>query len=223
MIYRQKYNSENIDMIYNSLSNLLSQDKPKDFEIKIDGLTVVHRTNRLNKFSLYRKSMFDFSNEVTFIIYNGASRVNDKYILSRHLLSNHSPIDIQAEVDRIVKQQQNEQEFKRLQDVEIALKQKNEKLNRKIEALETQKTGDLKMIMSEMGKLLPSTSNSEKPVDIETQQIIDLITHYKSKYGKEILEDALGIGLLLVENSELIEDVKQFITKNKEERENEKE
>ena len=60
-------------------------------------------------------------------------------------------------------------------------------------------------------------------LDAETQQILELITHYKSKYDNEIFEEALAIGLTLVENSELITDVKQFINKKKSERENEKE
>lgn len=222
MIQRLTYNSENIDMIYNSLSNLLSQGKPKDFEIKIDGLTVVHRTNRLNKFSLYRKSMFEFTNEVIFIIYIGKSRVNDKYILSRNLLSNKSPINVQAEVDRIVKEKQHEQEFKRLKETEIYQKKKIQKLKLKIEDLEAQKSEDLKLIFSEMSKLLPTPENSEESDDKETQQMIDLIKHYKSKHGKKALEESLAVGLMLVENPDLIIKVKQFINKKKEERDNEK-
>jgi len=221
MIHRLKYNSENIDMIYNSLSNLLSQGKPKDFEIKIDGLTVVHRTNRLNKFSLYRKSMYETTNEVTFLIYYGKSRVNDKYILSRQLIPIKSPITIQAEVDRIVKEKQHEQEFKRLKEVEVYHKKKIKNLKLKIEALETHKTNDLKVILSEMSKLI--STNPNKSLDAETQQIVDLITFYKSKYDKVIFEEALAIGLTLVENSDLIKDVKQFIHKKKGEQENEKE
>lgn len=222
MIQRLTYNSENIDMIYNSLSNLLSQGKPKDFEIKIDGLTVVHRTNRLNKFSLYRKSMFEFTNEVIFIIYIGKSRVNDKYILSLNLLSNKSPINVQAEVDRIVKEKQHKQEFKRLQESEIYQKKKIQKLKLKIEDLEAQKSEDLKLIFSEMSKLLPTPENSEESDDKETQQMIDLIKHYKSKHGKKALEESLAVGLMLVENPDLIIKVKQFINKKKEERDNEK-
>jgi hypothetical protein len=210
-------------MIYNSLSNLLSQGNPKDFEIKIDGLTVVHRTNRLNKFSLYRKSMFEFTNEVTFMIYIGKSRVNDKYILSRNLLANKSPIDIKAEVNRIVKEKQHEYEFQRLKEVEVYQKKKIQKLKLKIEDLEGQKTGDLKEVLGAIGKLIPSNTNTKGVIDPEIQQILDLIKHYKSNHSEKDFKEALAVGITLAESPDLIKDVKQFINKKKEERENEKE
>jgi len=224
MTHRLIYNSENIDMIYNSLSNLSSQGKPKDFEIKIDGLTVVHRTNRLNKFSLYRKSMFESTNEVTFIIYNGASRVNDKYILSRNLLANTSQIDIDEEVRRIVKEKQHEYEFQRLKEAEVKQKHKIQKLKSKIEDLESQKSGDLTEVLGAISLLLPTndTTNKEDELDLETKKMVKLIKFYKSKYDKKVIDEALAVGLTLVESPKLINDVKQFINKKKEERDNEK-
>ena len=223
MIHRLIYNSENIDMIYNSLSNLLSQGKPKDFEIKIDGLTVVHRTDRINKFSLYRKSMFESTNEVAFIIYNGTSRVNDKYILTRNLLANTSQIDIGEEVRRIVKQKQHEQEFQRLKEVEVKHKQKIQKLKSKIEDLESQKSGDLKEVLGAISLLLPSPDNNGTEIDPETKKMVELIKFFKKKHGKKTFDEALAIGLILAESPYLIKDVKQFINKKKEERDNEKE
>ena len=223
MIHRLIYNSENIDMIYNSLSNLLSQGKPKDFEIKIDGLTVVHRTDLLNKFSLYRKSMFESTNEVEFIIYNGTSRVNDKYILTRNLLANTSQIDIGEEVRRIVKQKQHEQEFQRLKEVEVKHKQKIQKLKSKIEDLESQKSGDLKEVLGAISLLLPSPDNNGTEIDPETKKMVELIKFFKKKHGKKTFDEALAIGLILAESPYLIKDVKQFINKKKEERDNEKE
>ena len=224
MTHKLKYNSENIDMIYNSLSNLVSQGKPKYFEIKIDGLTVVHRTNRLNKFSLYRKSMFEFSNEITFMIYHGNSRVNDKYILTRKIIPDHAPIDIDAEVEQIVKQKQHEFEFQRLKETVIKQKQKIQKLKSKIEDLESQKSGDLKEVLSAISLLLPNRydGQEEKDIDPDTKKMIELITYLKKKHGKKVLEEALSVGLILVESPKLIKDVKQFINQKKKERENEK-
>lgn len=210
-------------MIYNSLSNLLSQGKPKDFEIKIDGLTVVHRTNRLNKFSLYRKSMFETTNEVTFMIYTGKSRVNDKYILTRNLLANTSQIDIGEQVRRIVKQKQHEQEFQRLKEVEVKHKQKIQKLKSKIEDLESQKSGDLKEVLGAISLLLPSPNNNGTEIDPETKKMVELIKFFKKKHGKKVFDEALAVGLTLAESPDLIKEVKQFINKKKEERENEKE
>lgn len=222
MIHRLKYNSENIDMIYNSLSNLSSQGKPKDFEIKIDGLTVVHRTNRLNKFSLYRKSMFETTNEVTIMIYNGSSRVNDKYILTRNLLSDYSQVDINEEVKRIVKQRQHEQEFKRLLEAEVYHKKKIQKLKDKIEDLESQKSGDLKEVLGAISLLIPTESNKDSSIDPETKKMLELIKFFKKKHGKKTFDEALEVGLTLAESPYLIKAVKQFINKKKKERDNEK-
>ncbi len=223
MIQRLKYNSTNINMIYNSLLNLSNQGQAKDFEIKIDGLTVVNRTNQLNRFRLYRKSMFETTQEVIFILYNGQSRVNDKYILTLQSQVINKAIDVEAEVDRIVKEELLKKEFKRLKEVEVYHKQKIKKLKSKIEELETQKSTDLKEILGSLGQLLPSNENLKNKTDSETQQLVDLINHYKTKCTKNEFEESLAIGLTLTEQPELIKWVKQFITRLKKENKNEKE
>ena len=109
--------------------------------------------------------MFESTNEVTFIIYNGASRVNDKYILSINLLANTSQIDIDEEVRRIVKEKQHEYEFQRLIEAEVKHKQKIQKLKSKIEDLESQKSGDLTEVLGAISLLLPSKDSANKEDD----------------------------------------------------------
>ena len=220
MVKTLTYNSANIKMIYDHLVNHNNQGVSKDFEIRIDDLTTIHRTDDLGRFYLFKKSLTHFSNEISFILYKSKSRRNDKYILVRK--GNVSPDPkmttqeyIDKEVAKALKRQEQQLEFARLEDETQSQKQTITALRARVLELETKNKGDLKeliqLISMKFGSK-PTTQADNKDVNgVSTDDLVKMINHYRQKFGEKVFEDAMGIALQVADHPKIINEVKQFI------------
>lgn len=216
------YSSVNIQMIYDNLKSIQNQGKARDFEIRIDDFTTVQRTSDLSMFHCYQNALKSESNEVSFILYKGNSRRYDKYVLVRKetkiLPSDESTKDyIESRIKEAVEEHKRTLEFQRLKEENKSQKERINELKEKISRLEEKEKGDIKSLI-ELAKGFIGKSNvgdekGEKASlnGAENQELANMISHFKNRFGQEVFEKALGVGLQLAEHPAIIEEVKEFI------------
>ncbi len=78
-----QYNNDTAKHVFNQLQNFKQQGNTKDYEVRIDNLTVVQRTKNLDNFHLFKQSLNQFTEAVSILLYKGSSRNYDKYVLTR--------------------------------------------------------------------------------------------------------------------------------------------
>lgn len=213
------YNSANIKMIHDNLINLKNQGTPKEFEIKIDDMSTVHRTNDLSKFYCYQKSLTPDSNEVSFILFKGNSRRYDKFILIRK--SNVSPDPnmtaqeyIESKVAEALKLHKRQMEFVRLKEKTKSQKKTIEMQKERIAELEAKNKGEMQSLIQLAHGFIrkPNPDQGAPEVNgISNDELAKMIQHYRVQYGEDVFGKALGIGLQLAEHPYLIKEVTEFI------------
>lgn len=80
-IVKEKYSSNRINMLHQILVNDHEQGYPRDFDIKVDELKVVQRTNDPERFFLHEEFVQPGTACITINIYDGSSRRCTKYQL----------------------------------------------------------------------------------------------------------------------------------------------
>jgi len=217
------YNAANIKNIYANLVSLNSQGVPKDYEIRIDDLTVVHRTNDLGKFYLLQESITNYSSEMHIILYKGKARRYDKFIFYLNNYQNsNSELLTQESVDQKVKEilaiKETEYELERLRSDNETQHQLISDLETENKALKAKNSGELK----EMMKVFGTQFNTPTPVsnDVSPDKMMQMIGEARKKFGEEVFNDVLGIALIAGENPEIIKDVVKFINTKIQDNEN---
>lgn len=213
------YNAANIKNIYNNLVILDSQGVPKDFEVRIDDFTVIHRTNDLSKFYLLQESITNYSSEINIILYKGKARRYDKFIF--YINNNQSPDPkmstdeyVDQKVKEIVAVQEKERELERLREDNENQKQLIADLKKENRALKAKNTGELKEMMQMFG----AQFNASTPAP--NDELMKMISEARKKFGDEIFKDIMGIALITGENPEIIKDVVKFINDKIQDNEN---
>ena len=211
------YNAANIKRIYNNLVLLDSQGVPKDFEVRIDDFTVIHRTNDLSKFYLLQESITNYSSEINIILYKGKARRYDKFIF--YVNNNQSPdpkMSTEEYVNKRVKEilaiQEKERELKRLNEENITQKQLIADLKKENRALKAKNTGELKEMMQMFGKQFNASASVPNELNgIPNDELMKMIKDARKKFGDEVFKDIMGIALITGENPAIIKDVVKFI------------
>lgn len=213
------YNTANIKMIHDNLVNLKNQGNPKDFEIKIDDMTTVHRTKEITKFHCYQKSLTPDSNEVCFLLFKGNSRRYDKYTLIRK--NNVSPDPtmttqeyIESKVAEALNLHKQQTEFARLKEKTKSQKKTIRNLQERIAEFEAKNKGDLQSLIQLAHGFISKRNPAqvaEQVNGLSNEELTKMIDHYRTQYGEEVFGKALGIGLQVAEHSHLIEEVTEFI------------
>lgn len=80
-IVKEKYNSNRINLLHQMLLNDKEQGNPRDYDIKIDELKVVQRTNDPERFFLHEEFVQPETACITINLYDGNSRRCTKYQL----------------------------------------------------------------------------------------------------------------------------------------------
>lgn len=88
-VIKEKYSPDGINRIYQILKNDADSGTPKDYEVKIDMLTVIGRTNDPERFFEHEAFLLDNSKSITVNIYDGLLARCTKYIL---ILSEEVPV-----------------------------------------------------------------------------------------------------------------------------------
>lgn len=217
MITKLTYNSDNLEMIYHSLKTLQEHNTPRDYEIRVDGLSVVPRTKTVERFYFHQEYIIDITNEVTVLLYYGNSRLNDKYILYH----NQDFMTKEAYENKLAKKLKKLKTKTKLKSLSIKTKEQKEtikELESKVKFLENSQSKAIK----EMFPLITGVmgTNNDSTLDDETKQIIEIIKGLKKELGEELYNQAMFLGLTVAKNPEIIDEVNAFV--NQKLKENEK-
>ena len=80
-IIREKYTEQRINQLHKLLLNDNERQKPRDYDIKVDDLKVVQRTNDVDSFFKHEEFIDDTTKSVTINLYDGCSRRCTRYQL----------------------------------------------------------------------------------------------------------------------------------------------
>lgn len=87
-VIKEKYSPDGINRIYQLLKNEADSETPKDYEVKIDMLAVIGRTNDPERFFEHEAFLLDNSKSITINIFDGLPSRCTKYIF---VLSEEAP------------------------------------------------------------------------------------------------------------------------------------
>lgn len=229
MIRRFTYNDYYIDLVYQYLKSFKKQKINKEYEIRIDGLTVVERTQDLNHFYWFKKYVDELMTRVSFVFYKGRSRKSDQYILERILQGSQSEVFDQAEIDKEVQSRteafEKEMKFKFLKRKNKELKQRlNNALNQNKELTSKQDNG-LNQFMTSIGSHFKGASiNSGDSSNIKNlpqeiggvplNELLGLIKAKQIQWGDDVLGRSIGVAMNIGNDTDLLEKIEHLIKSN---------
>ena len=208
MITKLTYNSDNLEMIYHSLKTLQEHNTPRDYEIRVDGLSVVPRTKIVERFYFHQEYIIDITNEVTVLLYYGNSRLNDKYILSH----NQDFMTKEAYEKKLARKLKKLKTKSKLKSLLVKTKEQKEtikELESKINLLESSQSKAIKEVLPLLTGVMGTNNNAA--LDDESKQIIEIIKELKNELGEELYNQAMFLGLTVAKNPEIMDDVNAFI------------
>lgn len=159
-IRTQRYSEDKIYKHLDYLKMYEQEGEPLEFEILIDGMRAVRRTDNPNKFSLFENFINEDTQKVEVIIYQGTSNHNDKYIytLKEEPQREQETLgDIDLRIEERVKEAERKWKFQLLETENKELKKTIEELEEEVEGLEREKASILskqspmKGILGEVG------------------------------------------------------------------------
>ncbi len=216
MITKLTYNSDNLEMIYHSLKTLQEHNTPRDFEIRVDGLSVVPRTKIVERFYFHQEYIIDITNEVTVLLYYGNSRLNDKYILSH----NQDFMTKEAYEKKLARKLKKLKTKSKLKSLLVKTKEQKEtikELESKINLLESSQSKAIKEVLPLLTRVMGTNNNAA--LDDESKQIIEIIKELKNELGEELYNQAMFLGLTVAKNPEIMDDVNAFVNQKLKENE----
>ena len=216
MITKLTYNSDNLEMIYHSLKTLQEHNTPRDYEIRVDGLSVVPRTKIVERFYFHQEYIIDITNEVTVILYYGNSRLNDKYILYH----NQDFITKEAYEKKLARKLKKLKTKSKLKSLLVKTNEQKEtikELESKINLLESSQSKAIKEVLPLLTGVMGT--NNSPALDDESKQIIEIIKELKKEIGEELYNQAMFLGLTVAKNPEIMDDVNAFVNQKLKENE----
>lgn len=228
---RQPYNTEIIQRLYEQLCFLQRQGNSRDYEIRLDHLTVVPRTNNTDVFYSYEACLGEWTQELSVWIYKGSSRVADKYAFvlrePETEKGGYTQIQVDALIARTKRDYAQGMEMSELRSKVKRQKRTIKQLRNALEAKEKDTSGQVAGLISSLSKttLLDGVLNkkdhqeqTEKPVPdsepingLDTSQLIAVFAQYQKKLGQTNFQAVLGTAMTLAQNPKLIAPVREFI------------
>jgi hypothetical protein len=225
MTHTFQYNNTTIKHVYDQLLNFKNQGTTKDYEIRIDDLTVIQRTKNMGNFHLFKKSLTDFSEAISFLLYKGNSRKCDKYILTRK--SDQKSVSTLATEEYLeqrlqdwINEEKREVDLARLKEENKHLKKQLRKSDARNTNLEAKKSGDLKEIIELITTSLPSLTGGkvEIPTELNGIKMTDLmgmVNSCRTRWGDETFGRVLGITMTIGDDLELLKTVENLLETKK--------
>lgn len=139
LISKQKYDPEQLQKLASLVRIYKEKDQPFDYEIVVDGLKVVRRTNDPEMFFLFENFITGETKNIEVIFYNGNSNVNEKRIFTFVEETSDkglSGVEVDARIQEQVEKQKKEWEHGRLVEENKELKQEVDELEKEVERLE---------------------------------------------------------------------------------------
>lgn len=217
-----QYSQESLALVQKTLNNFKNQGAAKDYEIRIDDLTVVHRTDNLQKFNFYKESLNEYSTVVVVFLFKGKSRKYDKYVLERKGKVSPDPNTttedyINGEIKKALDLRRQEIDFSRLKEQNRQLKKRGKRLNKKLQDLEKGNKNALKELIQLAAVHFGSAKVEEIPKAINgipTADLMRMMNAYRKEWGDELFARTLGISIAIGKSPELMPIIEEIINKN---------
>ncbi len=132
-----KFDQQKMDRLKSHLESMATKGTPKFYEIFVDGLKAVPKTDEPKEFEGYEDYMTPDTNQIKIVVYcSGASPRNDQYVYSMKAQSNAEALDLGLNGIAIKSFTTNELKELRLQrDQKAAYKDEIKELNAEIDGL----------------------------------------------------------------------------------------
>jgi len=134
----QKYSEDKMNKHLEYLKMYEAEGESLDYEILIDGMKAIRRTNNTNRFPMFANFIQEDSQKVELFIFQGTSNHNDKYTyyLKDGPVEDQSLGDIDHRIEEKVKEAERKWQFSQLQDRNTALEKDIKDLEAEVAALE---------------------------------------------------------------------------------------
>lgn len=228
---KQPYNTEIIQRLYEQLCFLRGQGNSRDYEIRLDYLTVIPRTDNTDVFYSYEACLGEWTKELSIWIYKGSSRVADKYTFvlkeSEADKGGYTQIQVDALIARTKRDYAQGMEMSQLRSKVKEQKKTIKKLRTALEAKQNDTSGQVANLITSLGKttLLDGvlnkeeeqkqtgqSSNESNPINgLDTAQLVSVLEHYRKELGEIDFQAVLGTAITLAQNPNLIAPVRTFI------------
>lgn len=224
---RQPYNSEFINGLYQHVLFYREKGFDQDYEVRLDNLSVVPRTNNPDLFFGYEACICEWSTELTILLYKGTSRVADKYIFvlkETSIEGGYSQAQVDALIERTKRDYQYGAEMKELRRKVKEQKKAIKYLRAALESKENDSSEQVTDLITTVSGIFnkESTTKVEEmpnstPVNgISTAQLSSILEQYRLSLGEETFEALLGTSLTMAQQPQLIPPVRAFITQQQE-------
>lgn len=228
---KQPYNTEIIQRLYEQLCFLRRQGNSRDYEIRLDYLTVIPRTDNTDVFYSYEACLGEWTKELSIWIYKGSSRVADKYTFvlkeSEADKGGYTQIQVDALIARTKRDYAQGMEMSQLRSKVKEQKKTIKKLRTALEAKQNDTSGQVASLIASLGKttLLDGalnkgeeqkqtgqSGNEPNPINgLDTTQLVSALEHYRKELGEIDFQAVLGTAMTLAQNPNLIVPVRTFI------------
>lgn len=228
---KQPYNTEIIQRLYEQLCFLRGQGNSRDYEIRLDYLTVIPRTDNTDVFYSYEACLGEWTKELSIWIYKGSSRVADKYTFvlkeSEADKGGYTQIQVDALIARTKRDYAQGMEMSQLRSKVKEQKKTIKKLRTALEAKQNDTSGQVANLITSLGKttLLDGVLNKSEEQKqtgqsgnepnpnngLDTTQLFAVLEHYRKELGETDFQAVLGTTMTLAQHPNLIAPVRAFI------------
>ncbi len=105
VVTNEKYDQFKIERLKNFLEDMAAKNQPRPYEIYVDNLKVVPKTDDANEFDSYERYMDENTEKVRVVIYNSASSPrNDQYCFNVQMNKQEKSINGLGEIETIVQE-----------------------------------------------------------------------------------------------------------------------
>lgn len=127
-IINEKYSTSRINMIYQMLRNEAEQGQPKEYDISVDELKVISRSNDPERFFQHEDFVQPETRNITICLYDGSSRRCTRYVLlmKEEPVAKNALDGIEHTINEKLQQERRQWEYEQLRTENQELKQQIE-------------------------------------------------------------------------------------------------
>jgi hypothetical protein len=190
-----KFDQQKVDRLKSHLESMSAKGTPKFYEIFVDGLKAVPKTDEPKEFEGYEDYMTPETNQIKIVIYcSGASPRNDQYVYSMKAKSNEEALDFGLNGIAIKSFTTNELKELRLQrDQKAAYKDEIKELNEEVDGL-YKELDEKKAYIERLEKVVEiAKANGNKIGGVHVGEMLSVAAESFLKRNAHNIEKSLGV------------------------------
>jgi hypothetical protein len=190
-----KFDQQKIDRLKSHLESMATKGTPKFYEIFVDGLKAVPKTDEPKEFEGYEDYMTPETGQIKVVVYcSGASPRNDQYVYSMKAKSNEEALDFGLNGIAIKSFTTNELKELRLQrDQKAAYKDEIKELNEEIDGL-YKELDEKKSYIDRLEKAVEvAKANGNKIGGVHVGEMLSVAAESFLKRNAHNIEKSLGV------------------------------